>query len=213
MEQPKMEETLAYVISCFNCGNSFDALDTVWCGCLTSDRTVVCPTCNQCFCKASHSYKDDVWSHAPQLLWDQKVEFESEGISSSYPDPKDVERPLVLVVDDEPIIQKIAVRAIESLGYCAILAHDGMEGLALAKKYRPDLVLSDMLMPKMDGQQMFRFLKADPDTAKTKVVLMTSLYTKSKHRAEAFRHIQPDGYLSKPLSFPDLWAVLKKHLS
>jgi CheY-like chemotaxis protein len=140
------------------------------------------------------------------------VELDHNDSEKSNPDPENVTRPLVLVVEDEPIIQKIAIRAIESLGYGAVLARDGIEGLAMARKYQPDLILSDMLMPKMDGQQMCRFLKADPETSKTKLVMMTSLYTKAKHKTEVFKHLQPDDYLAKPLSFQQLWEVLKKHL-
>lgn len=205
------EETC--LVNCYNCQNTLDATDAVWCTCLTSERTLVCPSCMQCFCRAPKAYKDKFWNDAPQSLWDLKIAEEKELFCKPNPAPEFVNRPLILIVDDEPMIQGTAARAIEKFGYGTILARDGMEGLALAKKYKPDMILSDMLMPKMEGIELCRFLKADPETNKIKVVLMTSLYTKAKHRTETYRTANPDEYLMKPLDFNQLWDVLKKHLA
>ena len=81
-----------------------------------------------------------------------------------------MKRPLILVVDDEKDIQRVAVRVLESLGYGLVLAPNGEAGLEIARRYKPDLVLSDALMPKLDGREMCLRLKNDPETAGIKVV-------------------------------------------
>ena len=103
------------------------------------------------------------------------------------PDPGAAPRPLCLVVDDEKDIQRVASRVIESLGYGLVLARDGEEGLALARLYRPQLVLTDALMPRLDGREMGRRIKADPECGTPKVVVMTALYTNMKYKTEGYR--------------------------
>jgi CheY-like chemotaxis protein len=202
-----------YSAACQNCGSTFDALDTPWCSCLVTERTLVCPHCLQCFCKAPASYKGRFWSAAPRALWDRKFKEHNEAFTPPVnPDPAEVERPLVLVVDDEKDIQRVAARVIQSLGYGLLLAHNGEEGLELARRYRPELVLTDALMPRMDGREMARRIKQEAAPGATKVVVMTALYTNVKYRTEGFKTYKVDDYLAKPLAFEDLRAVLQKHL-
>ena len=201
----------SYVVPCFSCQASFDALAGAWCGCLTSKRTLVCPACRNCFCKASTVYKQNFWEKAPQAMWDLATA-DRRAIFDPPPNPppESARRPLVLVVDDEPDIQRATLMALSELGYGAVLAGDGMEGLALASLYKPDLILADAFMPKLDGREMCRRLKSDPATAGMKVVIMTAVYTAARYRSEAFREFHADEYLSKPLETKDLHGVLRK---
>jgi len=202
-----------YSVACHNCRGEFDALDATWCSCLVTERTLVCPHCLQCFCKAPAAYKSRFWSSAPKGLWDRKFKEHNEDFHPpANPDPDAVSRPLVLVVDDEKDIKRVATRVIQSLGYGLVLAHNGEEGLELARRYRPELVLTDALMPRMDGREMARRIKEEAATAKAKVVVMTALYTNVKYRSEGFKTYKVDDYLAKPLAFEDLRAVLQKHL-
>ena len=68
-------------------------------------------------------------------------------------------------------------------------------------------------MPKMDGREMCRLIKADAETAGIKVVVMTSLYTSVKYQTEAYKSFKVDDYLAKPLDFSQLRTMLEKHLS
>lgn len=203
----------AYEVACHNCQHSFDAMAVPWCSCLVAERTLVCPSCLTCFCKAPALYKRSFWSGAPRALWDRKfAEHHSELVSRPNPAPGEVVRPLVLLVDDEKDILRVATRTVESLGYGMIVGRNGAEGLALAKEYRPDLVLTDALMPKLDGREMCRQIKEDAETAGIKVVVMTALYTSVKYQTEAYKSFKVDDYLAKPLDFSQLRAVLEKHL-
>ena len=203
----------SYVVSCYGCQGSFDALDSSWCSCLVTERTLVCPSCLTCFCKAPPAYKQRFWSGAPRGLWDRKFqEHHGDFAPPDKPEPEAVTRPLVLLVDDENDIQRVALKTITSLGYGVVVGHDGAEGLELAKKYLPDLVITDALMPKMDGREMCRQLKQDSQTAAIKVVVMTALFTSPKYEAEAHKAFHVDDYRKKPLDFAQLRKVLEKHL-
>lgn len=202
-----------YIVACHSCRSSFDALDTTWCSCLASERSRVCPSCLECFCKAPPAYKLAFWRAAPRSLWDSKLEEHQQAFElPTNPEPSAAPRPLVLLVDDEKDIQRVASRAIVGLGYGLVVARNGQEGLELAKLYKPDLVLSDALMPQMDGREMCRRIKEDADTRHAKTVVMTALYTAVKYRTEAHRAYRVDDYLTKPLEFGLLRDMLQKHL-
>lgn len=202
-----------YEVACHRCQAPFDALQANWCSCLVTERTLVCPACRSCFCQAPAPYKNGFWSRAPRSLWDRKfAEHHAESAPRANVEPADAVRPLVLVVDDEKDILRIATRTIEALGYGVVHAGNGEEGLALVKKYRPDLVLADALMPKLDGREMCRLIRADPDVAATPVVVMTSLYTAVKYQTEGFTQFRATDYLTKPLDVERLRALLHKHL-
>jgi CheY-like chemotaxis protein len=202
-----------YSVTCHSCGAAFDAMASPWCSCLVTERTLDCPHCGKCFCKAPVAYKSRFWSSAPKALWDRKFrEHNADFTPPPNPDPEAALRPLVLVVDDEKDIQRVASRVIESLGYGLVLARDGEEGLALARLYRPQLVLTDALMPRLDGREMGRQIKADPECGNPKVVVMTALYTNMKYKTEGYKVFKVDDYLAKPLAFDDLRGVLQKHL-
>jgi CheY-like chemotaxis protein len=202
-----------YEIRCYNCKAQFDAVQSVWCNCLVTQHSLVCPSCLTCFCKSPTSYKIKFWTSAPQILWDREIEDRKyDGMQIVNPDPADIIRPLVLLVDDERDIRRLAIRAISGLGYGIVVAKNGMEALDMTKAYKPDLILADALMPRMDGREMCRRIKSDPETSEIKVVIMTSLYTQSKYKTEAFKEFRVDSYLSKPLEFNCLRDILQRYL-
>lgn len=212
VSHPKMK-ALEYMIECYNCGATYNASEAVWCNCLTTDRTLICPRCMKCFCNASNSYKQVFWEKAPQDLWNKFIELQSKPERDlQIPFVWDVRRPLVLIVEPDLTVRQMARRIIENLGYGAILAEDGKEGLSLAKKYKPDFVLTAALMPKLDGREMSRLIKENRETAHIKIAIMTSLYTQQKYRSEAFKRFHVDEYLSKPLNVNTLQNLLHKYL-
>src|SRR5512140_770914 len=170
--------TETYLVSCWSCHAKFDALAARWCDCVTAERTRVCSVCGLCFCKAPLGYKREFWGGAPRALWNEKL-------ALRHPPAGDAKRPLVLLCEDEDDVARIAAEALASLGYGWVRAKDGAEGLVLAAEYRPDLVLTDALMPRMDGRELCRMLKADPKTSQIPVVVMTSLYTSRQYQSEA----------------------------
>lgn len=208
-----MSETKDYVVHCHKCQSPFDALQASFCSCLVNERTFACPSCGSCFCKAPVAYKSRFWAGAPKQMWERKLEEKREEFTPPpNPAPGEALRPLVLLVDDEKDIQRVAIRVIEGLGYGVVVGRDGAEGLELTRRYLPDLVLTDALMPKLDGREMGRQIKDNPETAHVKVVVMTALYTNVRYQTEAFRTYKVDDYLTKPLEEQQLRAVLEKHI-
>jgi len=79
----------------------------------------------------------------------------------------------ILVVDDEPGIVEIVQVNLEAEGYNVITAHDGVEGLEAVRAERPDLVILDVMMPRMSGWEVLRHVEADLDTAGLPVIMLT----------------------------------------
>lgn len=200
-----------YLATCFHCGAIFNAIEAAWCQCIVTENTLICTNCSQCFCGAPVAFKMDFWSDAPQVMWERRMkEDQAEEPLSSNPPPGEAQRPLVLVVDDERAILVAATRAVRSFGLTAIHASAGDEGLELARKYIPDLVITDAMMPKLDGREMCRMIKLDPRLSKVKVAIVTSLDTGARERASAMCDSKADEYVQKPLSRTQLEALLKQ---
>lgn len=210
----RIPDAKMYLITCYNCRIHYDAIETAWCSCLTSERTLVCPSCLKCFCGAALEYKIDFWSEAPRSMWARRLKEES--LHANQPankEPGTVKRPLILVVDDEIPILSMAYHALEGLGFGVVTAVNGEEGLSMAKQYTPEIVLSDALMPKMDGREMCRLLKINPQFPNLKVIIMSSLSYSGRQRSGAFREFRIDEYLQKPVDFSLLRTILEKFLA
>jgi two-component system, OmpR family, response regulator ResD len=115
----------------------------------------------------------------------------------------DSSRGTVLVVDDEPTIVEVVARYIERAGYDTRSAHDGPEALRLARLYRPDLVVLDVMLPGVDGIEVMRRLHED-DGRRMAVILLTARGEESD-RLVGLRD-GADDYVVKPFSPAELVA-------
>lgn len=103
----------------------------------------------------------------------------------------------VLVVDDEEPILELLKYNLEKGGYEVKTASDGMKAIEIAKRFIPDLVLLDIMMPKMDGVETCRQIKAMPEMDKTFVVFLTA---RSEEYSEvAAFDVGADDYITKPI--------------
>jgi len=80
----------------------------------------------------------------------------------------------ILIVEDELSLVHALELHLDSIGYKIISANNGEEGLKMVKEEKPDLILLDILMPKMDGEEMFDKLKQDKDLKDTKILVITN---------------------------------------
>lgn len=202
--------TFIHQVTCPQCGGRYNAMSASWCACISKDRSLLCPLCLSCFCSAPATFKTAFWDRAPAELWRRRHELKRAETAWTNPDPSEVQRPLVLIVDDDKALRMILVARVRALGYGAITADDGLEGLQLGKLYRPDLVLTDALMPKMDGREMARRLRES--LPGVRIVIMTAVYTGGHHKHEAMRNFGADDYVTKPIAGPLLAEVLGRHL-
>ena len=106
--------------------------------------------------------------------------------------------PKVLVVDDEVQIVKLITYSLRGAGYEVSAAGDGAEALQAVRAERPDLVLLDIVMPRMDGFQTLEALKGDPATRDIPVFLVTVRNTEADRRRG--RQLGCDAYITKPFS-------------
>ena len=118
----------------------------------------------------------------------------------------------VLVVDDDRVIQQLLEVNLELEGYLvAGTASDGQEAIAMAAELKPDLILLDIMMPKMDGLEVCRQLKADPKLAKIPIVLLSARAQDMDIREGL--EIGADAYLTKPFDPVELLDVVGRLLA
>jgi two-component system alkaline phosphatase synthesis response regulator PhoP len=123
----------------------------------------------------------------------------------------------ILVVDDDPDIREAIGIVLEANGYEVVTAQDGEEGLAKLKEERPDLMILDLLMPKMDGFAVCKELK-DPRRAKyahIPIIILSSVKESASQRRyelETGVQLDVDDYAEKPIDHNVLIERVKKIL-
>lgn len=116
-------------------------------------------------------------------------------------------RQTVLAVDDETDILKLLRYNLSNAGYGFLEAEDGPEALELAKRSLPDLILLDVMLPNMDGNELLKRLKADPDTKGIPVVMLTA---KGEEIDRVLGlELGADDYIVKPFSPRELLLRIK----
>ncbi|NRF66875.1 response regulator transcription factor [Aquincola sp. S2] len=116
---------------------------------------------------------------------------------------------LVLIVDDVPDNLSLLHDALDEAGHTVLVARDGPSAIARAQQAKPDVVLLDAMMPGMDGFEVARRLKADPETAAIPIIFMTAL-TETEHVLAAFGAGGVD-YVTKPLEPRQVLARIAAH--
>ena len=118
--------------------------------------------------------------------------------------------PLVLVVDDSITVRRVTQRLLQREGYRVALAADGLQGLERLQAERPAVVLSDIEMPRMDGFDFVRNIRADEQLRALPVIMITSRIA-AKHRDHA-RELGVDHYLGKPYSEDELLGLIRTYV-
>jgi PAS domain S-box-containing protein len=125
--------------------------------------------------------------------------------------PENEQGPTVLAVDDDPASLGILSEYLQHSGFRVIVARDGESALEKARHGKPDLILLDLLMPKMDGFETCRRLKADETSRDIPVIFLTAM-TGLADKVEAFWTGGVD-YITKPFQQVEVLARVKTHLS
>ena len=116
----------------------------------------------------------------------------------------------ILVVDDEVDLVETLTFRLEANGYEVIKAYDGQAGLDLAKKGNPDLIILDLMLPKLDGYKVCRMLKFDEKYKKIPIILFTARAQESDKKMGV--EVGADAYITKPFDPQVLLAKIKQLL-
>jgi CheY-like chemotaxis protein len=116
----------------------------------------------------------------------------------------------ILVVDDDAWILRMVTTVLEKRGYEIFVARDGEEGIEKAQAVQPDLIVTDVMMPKMDGWALVKHMRASPQLAFVPVIFLTALGS-DEDRIRGFR-LGADDYLAKPFRFEELDLRVAKAL-
>lgn len=116
----------------------------------------------------------------------------------------------VLVVDDSPTQREIISNLLEKCGLTVSFATDGVDALEKVQVIQPDLVVLDIVMPRMNGYEVCRYLKSNPKTQNTPVIMCSS-------KGEDFDHYWgmkqgADAYITKPFQAKELLGTVKQLL-
>ncbi len=117
----------------------------------------------------------------------------------------------IMVVDDEPDLVTLLCARLEQREFNVMCAYSGLQALADLEKQKPDLILLDIMMPKMDGFEVLRRLKAAPETSSIPVILLSAL-NQLKDISTGYE-MGADHYITKPFIIAHLMTVIDHLLS
>lgn len=116
----------------------------------------------------------------------------------------------ILIIEDQPDMRENLATMLELENYAVLTANDGIQGLATAREEKPDLILCDVMMPKLDGYGMLQRLREDQTIAGTPFIFLTARGEQQDLRAGM--NLGADDYLIKPVTAADLLAALSARL-
>jgi two-component system cell cycle response regulator DivK len=117
----------------------------------------------------------------------------------------------ILIVEDEPRNLKLLRDLLQRFGYETMEATDGEQGVELARARIPNLILMDIMMPKMDGLEATRIIKADTNTKHIPIIALTSYAMKGDR--ELTIEAGCDGYIAKPVDIQEVLKAIEHFLS
>jgi twitching motility two-component system response regulator PilH len=121
-------------------------------------------------------------------------------------------RPKILVVEDTKFFRAYLTDLLVGAGFEVVTAQDGIEALEYLKGESPDLVITDVLMPRMHGFDLCRKIKDHPETSSVPVIMMTQVYTRMHNEKEAGGVLGADDYITKPFQPSDLLTRIWRFL-
>ncbi len=124
---------------------------------------------------------------------------------------KNIDTAKILIVDDQIHALQGVSRIMKGAGYKTLEASNGTDCLKMAAEHKPDLILLDVVLPDIDGREVCRRIKSNPETADIYVVLLSSIQVQSDSQAEALEQ-GADGYIARPMPNRELLARVKSML-
>ena len=135
---------------------------------------------------------------------------EAPPVAEKREPPPVAEKPRILLVDDEPSIVKLVGKRLEVEGYTVVVARDGQEALRMAHTDTPDLIILDLMLPKVNGYEVCTILKQDTRYRHIPIILFTA---KAQAKDEQLGwECGANGYLRKPFKSQELLDQIRKLL-
>ena len=119
----------------------------------------------------------------------------------------------ILVVDDSQWMVEVLTDALENEGYRVFSAQTGIDGYALFKKKKPNLVISDYLIPGMDGLELCKKIKKLKSGADVPVIMVSGIYKQSEFKRQILKESGAQEYLDKPIQLSILLDLVEKLFS
>lgn len=204
-------EEMAASAYCHNCGKP------------VRPEYKVCPYCSQVlnfYCENCNFKLEPDWKYCPMCM---TVFNKPEGTdlqaqktvtkSRPKPPPKILAKgmkPKILIADDEPKILLMVKASLKQLNYEVITANDGEEGLQMVDKHRPNLIISDINMPKLNGYEFCKAVRRNLTTAFIPFIMLTSRDT-AEDKLKGFKQ-GTDDYMTKPFDYKELQERVKRLL-
>ncbi len=116
----------------------------------------------------------------------------------------------ILVVEDEEEVRKVIIDLLENAGYTISFATDGLEAVEILEQEIPELVLSDIMMPNMDGYKLLEHFRAMPGTEETPFIFLTARIENRDIKKGLSKGA--DDYMTKPFRVKDLLAIVEIRL-
>lgn len=116
----------------------------------------------------------------------------------------------ILIVEDSKSVSTVLKEVLEADGHTVFLAGDGVAGIAMARREKPDLVLLDLLLPKLNGYEVCNALKRDNDTRHISVLVISTM--DSPESIEKAKLCGAKNFMKKPYNLDDLLREIKKLL-
>ena len=117
----------------------------------------------------------------------------------------------VLIVDDDSAIRGLLSKYFERQGYEPVLAQDGLEAVEIAKKTHPDLIILDVVMPRMDGFRTARLIKCYKPLSGIPIVFLTA--KDAEKEIDLARQARVEAYITKPFDVHQVFRVVEELLS
>ena len=167
-----------------------------------SEENKIFDTVNELASGVKATISPDV-SEATAITSEDSDEDQSEASAESNSE----ERPLVLAVDDSPTIRKLVTMTLTREGFEVVSAADGVDALTLLADRAPDLILSDINMPRLDGYKLCKYVKRNQGTKHIPVILLSGkdgVFDKMRGKMSGC-----DGYVTKPFESSELLEKVK----
>lgn len=116
----------------------------------------------------------------------------------------------ILLVDDEPQLVEVVKMRLEANGYTVLAAYDGQEALDKARQEKPDLIILDLMLPKVDGYKVCRMLKFDQNYKHIPIIMFSA--RAQEEDVKLGKEVGGDAYITKPFEPQELLSKIKEFL-